>query len=161
MSSTLNEPHPELYSYQAAVDGDYPAASTSGENAGRAMFPLSSSSGRKPRTTPTGSAIRQTWRREVEQRTYVGRRPVTDLVAHPEREPDLGPSREALADGAPPGDALSPHADAEIADAPEPEDELDWAPGTSRGLPAEAGSAIGGALPWLVAREREELEAGQ
>ena len=25
MSSTLNEPHPELYSYQAAVDGDYPA----------------------------------------------------------------------------------------------------------------------------------------
>jgi len=40
----------------------------------------------------------------------------------------------------------------------EPEDPQaagDWTPGTSRGLPVEIGSAIGDALPWLEARERE------
>jgi len=44
----------------------------------------------------------------------------------------------------------------------------DWTPDTSQGLPAEVGSTIGGALPWLEAPEREraagtepaELEAG-
>ena len=46
----------------------------------------------------------------------------------------------------------------DVASRAEPEDPQaadDWAPNTSRGLPAEAGSAIGDALPWLEAREAE------
>ena len=46
----------------------------------------------------------------------------------------------------------------DVASRAEPEDPQaadDWAPDTSGGLPAEAGSAIGDALPWLEAREAE------
>ena len=49
---------------------------------------------------------------------------------------------------------------AACADEPEdPQAADDWTPDTSRGLPAETGSAIGDALPWLEAREREARAA--
>ena len=49
---------------------------------------------------------------------------------------------------------------AACADEPEdPQAADDWVPDTARGLQAEAGSAIGGALPWLEAREREARAA--
>jgi len=45
---------------------------------------------------------------------------------------------------------------AACADEPEdPQAAGDWPPDTSQGLPIEIGSAIGDALPWLEARERE------
>ena len=45
---------------------------------------------------------------------------------------------------------------AACADEPEdPQAAGDWTPDTSQGLPVEIGSAIGDALPWLEARERE------
>jgi hypothetical protein len=50
-----------------------------------------------------------------------------DLVAHPELEPDLGPSKEGLERGLPPADMLSPHAEAEIPEPPAWTDELDTA----------------------------------
>ena len=51
---------------------------------------------------------------------------------------------------------------AACADEPEdPQADGDWTPDTSRGLPVEIGSAIGGALPWLEAREGEDREPGE
>jgi hypothetical protein len=44
-------------------------------------------------------------------------------------------------------------------EAEDPQAADDWTPDTSRGLPAEIGSAIGDALPWLEAREREARAA--
>lgn len=48
-----------------------------------------------------------------------------DLVAHPELEPDLGPTQEELDRGLPPADMLSPHAASPIPEPPAWEDELD------------------------------------
>jgi hypothetical protein len=82
-----------------------------------------------------------------------GTRHVIDLEAHPELEPDLGPTREEIAQGAEPDDALNPHADREIIEPPAWQDELDMAYGA-----AEARAALAGAL---ARREDAELAAGQ
>lgn len=87
-----------------------------------------------------------------ERSSYWDGRPVIDLVAHPELEPDLGPAKEELENGAEPDDALSLHAGAEIANAPEPEDEVDIAPGAD-GARATLARAF-------ARREDPELEAG-
>jgi hypothetical protein len=78
-------------------------------------------------------------------------REAIDLEAHPELEPDLGPPQPE----GPPADMLDPHADSEIPEPPQVEDELDMAYGADE---ARRWAALGARL---AAREAEgEVEAG-
>jgi hypothetical protein len=92
------------------------------------------------------------WRREGKNAEAEPDPEYVDLVAHPELEPDLGPTPESIAQGAEPDDAL--YIDREWApDPPEVEDELDTAYGA-----AQARRQLAEAL--AAAREPDpELEA--
>jgi hypothetical protein len=78
-------------------------------------------------------------------------REVLDRVDLPGMRAEMASAQKAIAEPGPEAGEADPQTDPMAAS--------DWTPDTFRGLPAEIGSAIGDALPWLEAREGEARAA--